>query len=332
MGSSLVALCMALCLAILTPWTSAGKVTNPKNVPKDAILLSNVESLTFRAGKMTASRRVSPVPQLNCVGPSHVCKLYHVDVMRCTNEGAEYDAETIQWACRAALPEYFKLGSTDVSCEGYASRDDPYVLKGSCGVDYRLLLTDKGEEKFGHRHRNSFSGESDSSNLAVIVFFLIFGLVLFVIIRNMIGASRRNPPRLGGNNNRPPWFGGGGGGGDGNDPPPPYDSHNFSQPRKPRSYGTSSRGSAGNSSRSAGEQTQGWRPGPWTAGAVGAGLGYAFGRTQNRTQPWETAQRPGSFFGGGGGGGVGRNTRRDSPPSFSSSRYESTGFGSTSRR
>jgi hypothetical protein len=71
--------------------------------------------------------------------------LYEVDVMRCTNAGSDYDDDNVQWTCKASLPPEFKLGSTDVSCEGYDSPEDPYVLKGSCGVSYRLVLTEEGE-------------------------------------------------------------------------------------------------------------------------------------------------------------------------------------------
>ena len=303
-------------------FVSAGKVTDPKKVPRNAILLSKVDSLTFRNGKMTTARRVSAVPQMTCSGPSEICKLYNVEVMRCTNEGADYDAENIQWSCRADLPEEFKLGATDVVCEGYASSDDPYVLKGSCGVEYRLVLTDKGEEKFGHLGDSESTGPG--SNIATIIFFLIFGLVLFMIIKGMTDSCRRNPPRLGGGNQRPPWYGGGG---DTNndDPPPPYDSHFQSPPEKPRSSG--SRANTASSSRTG---QQGWRPGPWTAGAAGAGLGYMMGRNSNRTQT-QTTRPSTSFFGGGGGAGQ-STTRSTSSSSFSGTRHESTGFGGTSRR
>lgn len=343
MASSHFALVVGLYFAICASIVSAGRMTSPKNVPKNAILLSNVESLTFRNGKMTTARRASPVPQLNCVGPPNVCKIYNVEAMRCTNEGVDYDAENIQWACRADLPEEFKLGSTDVSCEGYASSDDPYVLKGSCGVEYRLLLTEKGEEKFDSDRRgsNPFTGHADDgedSTIARVIFFAIFGGVLCTIIFKMLHACRRNPPRLGDADGRPPWYGGGGGD-DNGDPPPPYDSHGYNQLWKQGTDGASSRTSAAGSSRTAGQQAnQGWRPGPWTAAAAGAGLGYAFGRNQNRTQtqPREPTQRSnGGFFGGGdgyGGGAGPSNTRSSSSSSFSSSRHESTGFGGTSRR
>ncbi|KAJ9663966.1 hypothetical protein H2198_000469 [Neophaeococcomyces mojaviensis] len=328
--------CLTLFFTSFAITATAGKVTNPNNVPKNAILLSNVESLTFRSGKMTTSRRVAPVPQLTCTGPSNVCKLYDVDTMRCTNEGADYDAENIQWACKASLPEEFKLGATEVACEGYASSDDPYVLKGSCGVEYRLLLTDKGEQKFG-KHNDDFpwngSGDEErgtSTIVARVIFFAIFGAVLFIIVSRMLEACRRNPPRLGRNAGGRPWFGGGG---DDDEPPPPYDSHGFNQPRKPKTtnYGTNN----GSSSRGGQQQNQGWRPGPWSAGLAGAGLGYALGRNQNRTQPRQTQRPGGGFFGNVGGGSSGSwdsGPSRSSGPSSSGSRYESTGFGGTSRR
>ncbi|EQL34626.1 hypothetical protein BDFG_03577 [Blastomyces dermatitidis ATCC 26199] len=69
--------------------------------------------------------------------------------MRCINQGHDYDENDVQWTCTAQLPPEFKLGSTDVICEGYRDKEDPWVLKGSCGVEYRLLLTERGEQKYG---------------------------------------------------------------------------------------------------------------------------------------------------------------------------------------
>lgn len=344
MARSSPVLCLLFLLTLLVSLTTAGKTTNPKNPSRNAILLSKVESLTFRSGRMTTNRRVPAVPQLTCVGPPSVCALYNIDIMRCTNEGSDYEKENIQWACRAELPEEFKLGATDVACEGYESSDDPFVLKGSCGVEYRLLLTARGEKRFGKEHGDGDDwspgngSEGSSGTLAKVVFFAIFGVVLFVIISGLVNACRRNPPRLGGNDGgaaRPPWFGGGGGPGPGGDddddadnPPPPYDSHGFAgqPPKKSRPSNTNTRTGSGSS---AGGQQQGWRPGPWSAGLAGAGLGYALGRGQNRTQPRQSP-RQGGFFGD--GGGPSSPPRQATPPTFSSSRHSSTGFGGTSRR
>lgn len=326
----LLALLLQLQLAL------SARVTSPKKVPKNAVLLSKVSSLTVRGGQKTASRRVSPVPQLQCVGSPEVCKLYSVDVMRCTNEGSDYDAESIQWACKASLPDEFKLGSTDVSCEGYESSDDPYILKGSCGVEYKLLLTEQGEAKYGKASDYSWpSGRTKSSETyAGYLFMAVFLIVLFIILRSLYQAWQRDDPRGGG-----PRLGGGGwGGGPDDDPPPPYDD-NYS-PHKKRAYAPrTSTGTRASSSRAnAGNQQQGWRPGFWTGTAAGAGAGYLAGnRGQARTQPETVERRPGGgLFGGGGGSGSGTRQPPSGPssstPSFSSSRHESTGFGSTSRR
>jgi len=118
-----------------------------RNKRSDAVLLSNVKTLTLYGGQQTSARRVEPIEQLTCVG-GNAKDLYNVDVMRCTNAGAEYDTEDIQWTCKASLPPEVKLGGTEVVCEGYDSPDDPYILKGSCGVEYRLVLTEMGEEKY----------------------------------------------------------------------------------------------------------------------------------------------------------------------------------------
>lgn len=131
-------------LLALLAWTTSTSAWNKKN---DAVRLSKVKTLTLRDGAETSHRRVEPIPQLTCVG-GNAKGLYNVDVMRCTNSGAEYGDEDIQWTCKASLPPEFKLGSTDVICEGYDNSDDPYILKGSCGVEYRLILTPAGEEKY----------------------------------------------------------------------------------------------------------------------------------------------------------------------------------------
>lgn len=45
--------------------------------------------------------------------------------------GSDYDDDgDASWQCTADLPKWFKLGSTDVLCEGYSNPDDPYILKG----------------------------------------------------------------------------------------------------------------------------------------------------------------------------------------------------------
>ncbi|KAL3419394.1 DUF1183 domain-containing protein [Phlyctema vagabunda] len=194
--------CLLALLSFATEATLAAKAKTPKN----AVLLSNVKTLTLRHGSKTSHRRVAAVPQLKCIGGNGK-GLFDIDVMRCTNQGSDYEEEDIQWSCTANLPAEFKLGSTDVICEGYDSSDDPYVLKGSCGVEYRLILTDKGEEKYGKRKDGGFGSpslENGASTLFWILFILVAGWILYSIYAGYRGGPNARPaPRAGG-------FGGGG--------------------------------------------------------------------------------------------------------------------------
>jgi hypothetical protein len=58
----------AFVLALLCA-SAAGKVNTRSNAAAaDKVLLTNVKTLTLHAGKSTAGRRSSPVPQLSCLG------------------------------------------------------------------------------------------------------------------------------------------------------------------------------------------------------------------------------------------------------------------------
>lgn len=295
-------------LLLLSPPLVSAKSYNRPPSSKDAILLSKVQALTLRGDRLTSSRRVSPIPQLKCTGPSaRICSQYPIDTMRCTNAGYDYDEEDVQWTCTAELPPELKLGSTDVVCEGYRSADDPWVLKGSCGVEYRLLLTERGERMFGKMPRDGRSSAtySPSRNFFALIGDLIFFgfiaacfvLILWPLLRECFGG-RRTGAGAGRRWGRDGGGGGGWGGGGGPfyppGPPPPYSDCNN------------------------GGSSSGWRPGFWTGAMTGAAAGYQFGR-----------------------GGAGRQTtsfRRNDPGegSSQSSRFSSpttsTGFGSTRRR
>jgi hypothetical protein len=254
--------------------------------------------------------------------------------MRCENAGADYDDDSIQWTCRATVPEYFKLGSTDVRCEGYTNSKDPFILKGSCGVEYRLLLTEKGVEKYGQQSSSfNYGGEGKTSTLFAWAFWAAFFGVVFIMARsawrNWHDTNRRPRPRPRGNNGQrppfPPYDGGGGGdgrpwfggGGDDDDAPPPYTP--FDKPSSSRSA-------------PAGNQQQNWRPGFLTGAIGGAAATYLAGRVGRtneprvggRAQAQNNAQsryntRPGPSSNGEGS-------------SSSTNFHTTTGFGGTSNR
>ncbi|TRX91361.1 hypothetical protein FHL15_007783 [Xylaria flabelliformis] len=336
----------ALLLGLLTSTASTAKTK-----PRDAILLSEVQSLTLRADKQTAHRRVPAIPQLRCVSHPRVCALHAVDVMRCTNQGSSYGDQDIEWSCAASLPPELKLGATDVVCEGYAGPDDPYVLRGSCGVEYRLVLTELGEQKFpdvanagsgggwfsgwgsggkgggGEPLQTGYDEDGKGSTAGAWLFGFIFvGVLLWILYSAWTQAN--TPPGAVQRRPRNGWFGGGGGGFDpgfgpggggggwgyGDDSPPPYSK-----------YSSSSR-----------QNQEGWRPGFWSGVAGGAAAAYLAGNRGNRQQEPRNYYGGGSSSGGGWGSRPGPSSGSRSSDSgtgsTSSSRYTSTGFGSTSRR
>ncbi|CAM9492084.1 unnamed protein product [Ascophyllum nodosum] len=113
-----------------------------KSSKDEKVLLTNVEALTFTRGLMTTSRRSPPVPQLVC-DPSGTAgcptpEEYQFPNIICRNEGVGDDLKP-RWACTTnGLPNNVALGMVEVSCEGYKSPSDPYVLVGSCGTTYTL--------------------------------------------------------------------------------------------------------------------------------------------------------------------------------------------------
>ncbi|KAI9048985.1 hypothetical protein LZ554_006834 [Drepanopeziza brunnea f. sp. 'monogermtubi'] len=293
-----------LALLTLTPSGLCGK--KPEKKPSDAILLSEVSTLTLRAKGKTAHRRVPAVPQLVCAGPW--CNRHSIDRMRCINQGSSYNKEDVEWSCTAETSDDFKLGSTEVTCEGYDSRDDPYVLKGSCGVEYRLILTDKGQAKYG---KPGFMGgglgnDGEVGTIWKVLFGLIFVGVLVLILYKAgqalpaAGLPRQHGGGYGGGGG---W--GGGGGGNPYGPPPPYPGKRYSS------------------------QEESWRPGFWSGAAAGAAGGYLAG---NRGNGQQAPQNNNSWLGGNNGGSSFGSPSRSSSGSSSSMRHESTGFGSTSRR
>ena len=309
---------LLLLLLVITFSTSTTARKQPERV-----LLSNIKSLTLRKGFKTTHQRVTPIPQLKCVGGT-AKDLYDIDVMRCKNAGSSYDEADVEWTCTASLPSEFKLGSTDVICEGFTGPDDPHILKGSCGVEYRLMLSELGEEKYGRRGNSlweDYGSRTKAGDFAAVIFWMAFIAVVVWMIYSAFFRDRARRPgnRFG--------FSGFGGGGD-DDPPPPYDYHPL--PSKHRTFTSSS--------RAARAQQEGWRPGFWTGALGGAAAGYLAGNRGNRTQQEQPQLRYQDMWGNGEGSsswGLGRTRSSGSSGSssgYGSNRHESTGFGGTTRR
>ncbi len=117
------------------------------------VLLRDVQVLTLKSGQMTTGRRSSPVPQLNCVGGSAQGQ-FKPQVVQCYNRGS--DGQDVQWECKSDMDNLYRFGNVEVICEGYDYPDDPYILKGSCGLEYTLEYT-KARNKKGVKSRCSSS-------------------------------------------------------------------------------------------------------------------------------------------------------------------------------
>ncbi|KAI4894069.1 hypothetical protein NFI96_022943 [Prochilodus magdalenae] len=121
-----------------------------------AVLLRDVQVLTLYRGRYTAARRTSPIPQLQCIGGSAGCGSFTPEVVQCQNKG--WDGVDVQWECKADMDNWYRFGRVEVSCEGFNSPDDPYVLQGSCGLEYTLELTAEGRQNQGSRGSSGSSG------------------------------------------------------------------------------------------------------------------------------------------------------------------------------
>lgn len=153
---------LTLLLCVLVAWAAA-----------DKIRLTDIDVLTLVRGKKTTARRGSAVPQLKCVGGVCDADVQPVAV-QCRNVGT--DGNDVNWKCDADLDGKFKFGRLEVSCEGYAHPDDPFVLVGSCGLEYELLP--RSGSSSSSNQRNVDSSESGfglgSLLLVVALFFCVY--------------------------------------------------------------------------------------------------------------------------------------------------------------
>jgi len=229
------------------------------------VALAKIPALTFYKDSVTLSRRTSSIPQLVCIGKA--CDLYMPEVVRCENIGGE--GGEVDWKCEADLPESLRFGRVEVSCEGWSGPGDSYVLKGSCGVEYRLIQVPKTLREDGYPRVPSWFRSID---IAGLIFMTLWIAVLLLIAYSMLKSCLRHnsdsgrPPPGPSRPSGPSWFPGDHREDDTNTPPPSY-------------------------SKTTPGASQGWRPGFWTGAAVG-GLGATL---FNRGQTRQAAQRPVSY-------------------------------------
>jgi len=181
---SLLLLLLLLCVAVPSRGAAA----------HDSVLLKDVQVLTLHRGSMTAGRRTAPMAQLSCVGGSAQASAARVETVQCTNQG--FDGRDYAWRCVAQLPETLRLGKTEVLCEGYGYPDDPYILRGSCGLEYHLesvalqpQTVVSGPRVAKQQQATVTRDASPAEDVATT--FLIFFCVLIVVVVVLVAASGR---------------------------------------------------------------------------------------------------------------------------------------------
>ncbi|KAG0695598.1 DUF1183-domain-containing protein [Suillus ampliporus] len=278
------------------------------------IALESIPALTFYKDSLTAARRTSPIAQLVCIGKP--CTLYQPDVVRCSNIGGS--GTDVDWKCEADLPSSLRFGRVEVSCEGWNGPGDPYVMKGSCSLEYNLVQIPgalRDDSSWSHLYNGPRLSNLDNSG---IFFMVVWIVVLSFILYSFIQTCLRHNTSTTGRASRtaPPSYPGGGASFPGSyhtSPPPPYTKD------------------ASSSSPSDGTQ---WQPGFWTGAALGALGNHLLNRdpSQPREYDWERERRsPFSSSRSRPVPGYDSQDRGEGPSNLGAMRT-STGYGGSSSR
>ncbi len=112
---------------------------NEESLGPDAIHISNIPNLILYRGYKTSNRRVPAVYQLTCIRKN--CPWYYNQPkeIKCENRGT--DGVTTNWKCTGKLRTGYEFGTLNVQCEGYRYKDDEWVLKDSCALEYEIVKT-----------------------------------------------------------------------------------------------------------------------------------------------------------------------------------------------
>lgn len=275
----------------------------------ERVLLKDIQALTLYADRYTNARRASAIPQLKCLGGGAGCAAMIPQVVQCYNRG--WDGIEVQWECKMEMDNAYRFGKVEVSCEGFDYPEDPYILRGSCGLEYTLELTEAGRKRSpsGSSWKSSdWSSQDSSYGSSLLHVLVILGLAYGVYWLFLSGSSRQQqPPNPHNYGHEYEGYS------QANAPPPPGFKDQFTG-------ASSGFGNFGSASSFGSHASQG--PGLWTGMGIGGALGYLFGSQRGRTHYSSHIPHHNTWGG----------------PSFSGTAHSSSGvrtasgFGGTKRR
>lgn len=95
--------------------------------------------------------------------------------------GTNGNALNVQWKCDAMLPAGVEFDSIYVNCEGYANPLDPYILENSCGLEYSLKITERGEAVI-RETAQTVAKDDDSNSGDTIVWTIVIVLLILILV------------------------------------------------------------------------------------------------------------------------------------------------------
>lgn len=137
---------------------------------------------------------------MQCIGTGKQCKKDLLpNVVQCYNMGT--DGVAIQWKCDAELNLHVLFDSIDISCEGYYDAQDQYILSGSCGLKYKLKITNENTNKQTHHtiyksKSNHVMDETEYDHLVLILTLIILLFIAFLIHYLFKNDKRRSSEPL----------------------------------------------------------------------------------------------------------------------------------------